>query len=122
MNFSYALFTVGFVFFVVFAFAQFGGETIGMISAAVRNSNFVISALYLGGAASVGAYMLSNYSLARLPVTRSTIFGSFSTVVSVASGIVLMHDPFNLTSAAAFLLIMLGVWGVNRFAAKNETA
>ena len=116
---TYIMFTVGFVFFVVFAFAQFGVKTLPMIASAIGEPNFIVSVLYLGGAASVGAYMLSNYSLARLPVTRSTIFGSFSTVVSVLSGIILMRDPFNLTSAAAFLLIMLGVWGVNRFAVKN---
>ena len=116
---TYIMFTVGFVFFVIFAFAQFGGETLSMIGSAMQNTNFVISALYLGGAASVGAYMLSNYSLARLPVTRSTIFGSFSTIVSVLSGIILMHDPFNVMSAVSFILIMFGVWGVNRFAAKN---
>lgn len=117
---TYIMFTVGFVFFVILAFAQYGGETVSMISAAVIEPKFVVSALYLGGVASVGAYMLANYSLARLPVTRSTIFGSFSTVVSVLSGIIIMQDPFTPVSVIAFVLIMAGVWGVNRFAAKTE--
>ena len=117
---TYIMFTVGFVFFVFLAFAQFGGETVSMIAAAVTETKFVVSALYLGGVASVGAYMLSNYSLARLPVTRSSIFGSFSTVVSVLSGIIVMHDPFTPVSAIAFAIIMIGVWGVNRFAAKTN--
>lgn len=117
---TYIMFTVGFVFFVILAFAQYGAETVSMISAAVVNWKFMVSCLYLGGVASVGAYMLANYSLARLPVTRSTIFGSFSTVVSVASGIVIMHDPFTAVSAIAFVIIMIGVWGVNRFAAKTD--
>ena len=116
---TYIMFTVGFVFFVLLAFLQFGGGTLPMVAAAVTVPKFIVSVLYLGGVASVGAYMLSNYSLARLPVTRSSIFGSFSTVVSVLSGILIMHDPFTVVSAVAFAIIMVGVWGVNHFAAKS---
>lgn len=118
---TYIMFTVGFIFFAALVFIQYGGETPAMLLAAVSNWKFDVSCLYLGGAASVGAYMLANYSLARLPVTRSTIFGSFSTVVSVVSGIIIMHDPFTPVSALAFVIIMVGVWGVNRFAAKTES-
>lgn len=117
---TYIMFTVGFVFFVFLAFFQFGGDTLSMIIAAVTVPKFIVSVLYLGGVASVGAYMLSNYSLARLPVTRSSIFGSFSTVVSVLSGILIMRDPFTVVSAVAFAIIMVGVWGVNHFAAKTD--
>ena len=117
---TYIMFTVGFVFFVFLAFFQFGGDTLSMITAAVTVPKFIVSVLYLGGVASVGAYMLSNYSLARLPVTRSSIFGSFSTVVSVLSGILIMRDPFTVVSAVAFAIIMVGVWGVNHFAAKTD--
>ena len=60
--------------------------------------------------------MLANYALSRLPVTRATIFNSFSTIVSVSSGVILMHDPFTLTSAIAFAMILFGVFGVNKFA------
>lgn len=113
---TYIMFTVGFIFFAVLAFAQYGGETVPMVTAALTEWKFLVSCLYLGGVASVGAYMLANYSLSRLPVTRATIFGSFSTVVSVLSGVLLMGDPFGWVSAAAFVMILLGVWGVNRFA------
>lgn len=115
---TYIMFAVGFVFFVILAFAQYGGETVPMLSTAVADWKFMIACLYLGGASSVGAYMLANYSLARLPVSRATIFSSFSTLVSVASGVIIMHDPFSIVSAISFILIMVGVWGVNRFAAK----
>lgn len=113
---TYIMFTVGFVFFAVITFGQYQGETIPMLSAAVSNWKFLVSCLYLGGCCSVGAYMLSNYALAHLPVTRATIFNSFATIVSVLSGVILMGDPFTLTSAIAFLLILAGVTGVNRFA------
>ena len=117
---TYIMFTVGFIFFAILAFAQYGRETIPMITSAVSNWKFLLSCLYLGGLASVGAYMLANYSLARLPVSRATIFNSFSTIVSVLSGVILMHDPFTIVSVIAFLMILGGVIGVNRFADQTK--
>lgn len=117
---TYIMFTVGFVFFLGLAFVQNGADTLPVIARAASNGRFVVSCLYLGAAASVGAYMLANYSLARLPVARSAVFSTFSTLVSVFSGVIIMKDPFTWVSAAAFALMLLGVWGVNRFAAKTE--
>ena len=113
---TYIMFTVGFVFFVIMAFVTHGGDTILMLSAAVKSGKFIVACLYLGAAASVGAYMLANYSLATLPVSRATIFNSFATIVSVLSGVVLMGDPFTIVSAISFVMILSGVIGVNRFA------
>lgn len=75
----------------------------------------MISALYLGVLASVGAQMLCNYSLAKLPVARMAVFSSCSTLISVLSGVIIMHDEFSLINVAAFALMLAGVWGVNRF-------
>ncbi len=116
---TYIMFTVGFVFFAIMAFVTYGGDTIPMLAVAVGSWKFIIACLYLGVAASIGAYMLANYSLATLPVSRATIFNSFSTIVSVLSGVVLMGDPFTVVSGIAFLMIMGGVFGVNRFAKQD---
>ena len=112
---TYVMFTVGFVFFAVLTFGTYRGETLIMLQDAFGHGPFLLSVLYLGIGASVGAYFLANYSLARLPVARATIFGNLSTVVSVAAGVVLMGDPFTWVSALAFALILGGIWGVNRF-------
>jgi len=116
---TYIMFTVGFVFFAVLAFLQYREQTIPMLASALSHKDFVIACLYLGAVSSVGAYMLANFSLSKLSVTRSTIFSSFSTVVSVLSGILIMGDPFTPISIVAFVLIMAGVWGVNYFV-KNK--
>ena len=113
---TYVMFTVGFVFFAVLAFVQYGSETVGMLGYALDHGKFIASILYLGGLASCGAYMMANYSLSRLTVARSTIFGNFGTVVSVLAGVVIMKDEFTWVSALAFVLIMGGIWIVNRFA------
>lgn len=117
---TYVMLTVGFLFFTGMVFVQYRGEAVPMITEALSHGKFIISCLYLGAAASIGAYMLANYALSRLPVTRATIFNSFSTVVSVTSGIILMHDPFTIVSAIAFIMIMFGVFGVNKFADKQN--
>ena len=113
---TYVMFTVGFVFFAAMAVFQYRGGVFPALGAALSRPGFIVAILYLGAVASVGAYLLSNYSLSRLPVARSTIFTSLSTVVSVLSGVVIMKDPFTPVSLLAFVLILLGVWGVNRFA------
>lgn len=117
---TYIMFSLGFAFFAVLAFVQYRGAAVGMFASALSHTDFIIASLYLGGCASVGAYMLSNYALARLPVTRATIFTTFSTIVSVLSGIIIMKDPFTWVSFVAFVLILFGVWGVNHFAAPEE--
>lgn len=117
---TYIMFAVGFTFFLILPFVQYGGAAASMLTAALWDWRFTASAIYLGGFASVGAYLLVNYSLTRLPVTRSAIFNTFSTLVSVLSGVIVLRDPFTWVSVVAFLLILLGVWGVNRFAAKAD--
>ena len=109
------MFTVGFVFFALLAFVTHGGETVGMLTHALGQGKFIAAILYLGGVASCGAYMMANYSLSRLTVARSTIFGNLGTVVSVLAGVVIMHDEFSWISCVAFALILGGIWIVNRF-------
>ncbi len=112
---TYMMFMVGFAFFTGWAFFQYRERTLPMLAEALAHGQFVASALYLGVAASVLAYLLANYSIAKLPVARAMIFGNVSTVVSVIAGVAFMGDHFGATQAAAFALILAGVWGVNRF-------
>lgn len=116
---TYVMFTVGFAAFAVHAFAQYGAGAFGEMAFALSHPRFIVSILYLGGLSSVVAYMLANYSLSKLTVARSTIFSCMGTVVSVLAGVLIMKDPFSLLSLAAFVCILIGVWGVNRFAADD---
>jgi drug/metabolite transporter (DMT)-like permease len=111
---TYMMFMVGFAFFTGWAFVQFRGQTVPMLREALSHGQFIVSALYLGVAASVFAYLLANYSIGKLPVARAMIFGNVSTVVSVIAGVAFMGDKFGVAQALAFLLILAGVWGVNR--------
>ena len=119
---TYMMFAVGFVFFTGWAFAENGAAAFPKLGAALSDGQFVVAVLYLGLFASVGAYFLSNYSLGKLPVARSTIFTNLSTVVSVLAGIVVMKDPFSWVHVLSFVLILAGVVGVNLFRSREEAA
>lgn len=111
---TYMMFLVGFVFFTGMALIQYRDKALPMLLSAVHHGTFVFSALYLGAGASVGAFLLTNYALARLPIARATVFGNLSSVVSVLAGVLFLGDPFGPIHAVAFVLILVGVWGVNR--------
>ena len=117
---TYVMFTEGFLFFAALLLLQNGAGTGAVILSAVSHGQFIVSALFLGGVVSIGAFLLVNYSLARIPVARSAIFNCMSTLFSVLAGVIVMKDPFTWVSAAAFILMMGGMWGVNRFADKTE--
>ena len=117
---TYVMFTIGFIFFTAVSFIMYGSDTVPMIVSAAKDSGFVVSVIYLGAVSSVIAYSLINYSMGVLPVARSTVFGNVSTIVSVLSGVIIMHDPLSPVSIIAFVLILIGIWGVNRFG-HNQT-
>lgn len=115
---TYVMFNVGFAFFACGAFAENGAKTLAVVAQALSHREFVTGILFLSLLSSVGAFMLINYSLARLPVAQAAVFNNLTALVSVLAGVLVMKDPFSPVSVAAFALILLGVWGVNRFAAE----
>ena len=117
---TYMMFTVGFAFFTGWAFVMNGSETVTRAAAALANSEFIIAILYLGVLSSVVAYFLANYSLARLPVARQTVFTNMATIVSVLAGVIFMKDTFTWLHALSFVLILTGVVGVNKFVTREE--
>ena len=115
---TYVMFNVGFVFFALGAIVENGTQTVSVILEALSHGEFVTGILFLSLLSSVGAFMLINYALARLPVAQAAVFNNLTALVSVLAGVLVMKDPFSPVSVIAFALILLGVWGVNRFAAE----
>ena len=117
---TYVMFIIGFVFFTGGAVAENGADTLRVIAGALRHPEFVGGILFLSLLSSVGAFLLINYSLARLPVARAAIFNNLTVVVSMLAGVLIMKDPFGWMTALASVLILAGVWGVNRFGAETK--
>lgn len=80
----------------------------------------VLALLYLGLLSSVAAFFLVNFTLSRLPASRSAVFSNLTTVISVVAGVVFRSEPFTLAHAAGASMILLGVWGTNRFSMEEE--
>lgn len=117
---TYVMFIIGFVFFTGGAVAENGADTLRVVAGALRHPEFVAGILFLSLLSSVGAFLLINYSLARLPVARAAIFNNLTAVVSMLAGVLIMKDPFGWMTALASALILAGVWGVNRFGAETK--
>ena len=75
--------------------------------------------LYLGPLASIICYFLSGYALTYLPVARESVFINLTTAVSVFAGAVFLHESFTWLSFVFCLLILIGVWGVQKASPKE---
>ena len=83
----------------------------------MTHAPFVLAILFLSVVASVLSYLALNRALEVLPVARTAVLINLSTVVSVLTGVLILHEPFGWISAVASAAILVGIWGVQRFAA-----
>ena len=71
--------------------------------------------LYLGIFSSVVAFFGMNYSLSKIEASRNAVFANLSTVVAVIAGVCFRGEPFYWYHLVGGILILIGVWGTNRF-------
>lgn len=109
---TYMMFLIGAVFFSGYALIETSNPA--AILAPLSQPRFVLSVAYLGGLSSVAAFLLLNYGLTYLTVSRSTAFSNLTTVVSVLAGTLFYGDALSPLSAVASLMIIVGVWGVQK--------
>ena len=75
---------------------------------------FLGAMAYLSLVSSIGAFMLLNYANNYLPVAKTTAFCNLTTMISMFAGVVFLGEPFGPASLVASVMIILGVWGVQR--------
>ena len=115
---TYIMFIMGFVTFFSLALFESGGSLQPMLTAFTGEP--LLPILYLGVASSVIALFLVNYANTLLPVTRTIVFINVTTLVSVIIGVCYLHEPFSLLAVFATGLIVLGIWGVQRYARRED--
>lgn len=81
--------------------------------APLKSMTFIESILYLGVASSIIAYFLINYSLAKLKASTISVFSNISTIVSIVSGVIVLHEKFYFYHIIGSILIIAGVLGTN---------
>ena len=114
----YFMMMMGCICFPIMALCQNISQPLALIEP-FRERGFVLPLLYLSTLSSVGSYTLSSYATTYLPLSRTVVFSNLTTAVSVLAGIVFLHEPVTWLSAICFLLIIVGVWGAQRFAASQ---
>ena len=103
----------GAVFFLLLALIEHRGNLMQIVTP-LGNMNFVLAILYLAVFGSVIGYTLFNYAVANAPTAKVVVLCNLTTVVSVVAGVVILKEPFTLISAAAILLVLIGIWGVQK--------
>ena len=78
--------------------------------------DFLGSAVYLGLGCTTIAFLLMNRAVTLIGPTRMAAFSGITTVVSVLSGVLFLHDGFSLLQGLATVLVLGGVYCVNIFA------
>lgn len=115
---TYSMFIIGSIVFFLLMLVQNGGSMIPFLSA-IRHPALLPAILYLGIASSVVAFFLLNFANTHLPVTRTIVFVNVTTLVTVVGGVIFLHEKLSLLSLCAAAMIVIGVWGVQRFAVKK---
>jgi len=110
---TYVMMGVAAVSFTGMALAECRGD-MAMLAAPLANMSFITAILYLGFASSIVAFMALNVASGYLPVAKTMAFCNPTTVISLFAGVIFLREPFNLVSLFASVLIILGIWGVQR--------
>ena len=110
---TYVMMMVAAVSFTFMALIQCAGNFSALL-APLMSADFLIAILYLGVASSIIAFMALNVATGCLPVAKTMSFCNLTTVISLFAGVIFLHEPFNMVSLLASLLIILGIWGVQR--------
>lgn len=88
--------------------------------APLADMKFLLPVLFLSVCCSVVSYFLLSYMATYMTVTRSTVYANLTTAVSVIAGALILKEPFTWLSAVFCGVILVGIYGVQRFARKHE--
>lgn len=104
---------VGAVTFTALALWENRGQPI-KLAAPLGQPVFLWALLYLSCLSSVVAFLLLNYANTELPVAQTSVFCNLTTVISLLAGVLFLGEPFGPVSLLASVVIIIGVWGVQR--------
>lgn len=118
---TYMMFAVGLVFFFSVALWENDFQVIALFSY-LKYPPVIAATLFLGAVCSFLAFLCLNYANTHLPVARTTSFSNVTTVVSVFAGVIFLKEAFTFGTLLSSLLIIVGIWGVQRFRREKKTA
>ncbi len=116
---TYLMIGMGAVCFTPIALVRTGFR-MGAFFAPLKEPKFLLPVLFLSVCCSVVSYFLLSYMATYMTVTRSTVYANLTTAVSVIAGALILKEPFSWLGALFCAVILVGIYGVQRFARKGE--
>ena len=112
---TYFMCLTGAVFFTVCALVYNGvhGTVTEYLTLPFTSGSFLTSCLYLGIGCTTLAFLLTNRYVTIIGPTRTSAFSGLTTVISVVSGVVFLHESFSLLQGLATALVLAGIYCVN---------
>lgn len=110
---TYVMMLMGAIVFGALAVFECRGDA-ALLLAPAQNGRFLLSMVYLSLFSSILAFLCLNYAATLLPVRKTTAFCNMTTVLSVFAGAVFLGDSVSPVSIAAAVVIIFGVFGVQK--------
>ena len=118
---TYVMMAEGAAVFTVLALIHCRGDLTEYVLPLAEPS-YLTAVLFLALGCSVISYFLSGYAIGKLSVARETVFANLTTAVSVFAGAVFLREAFSWLSFLFCLLILGGIYGVQRCSPPDERA
>lgn len=107
---TYVMFGMGCVTYVTFALVECAGQCDTLILPAVTSLEFWGCILYLAVISSVVAFMILNFGSSYVSVSEASLFANLTTVISIAAGIVIVHESFSMWQIIGAMIIIGSVY------------
>lgn len=120
---SYIMLSVSFIFFAPLVLIRhLVAGTLNNLFIPLKESNFIISILYLGVLSTLVTSMLNNYALSKLEASKVSVFGNLGTIISMIAGVIFLQEQLYYYHFIGSTLIIAGVLGTNLLSDKQKKA
>ena len=117
---TYLMIGMGAVCFTPIALLRVKGDLAAFVAPLGSVTQYLLPVLFLALCCSVVSYFLLSYMATYMTVTRSTVYANLTTAVSVIAGALILKEPFSWLGAVFCAVILIGIYGVQKFARKGE--
>ena len=118
---TYYMAATGAVVFPIWALLEHWDAPAEML-APIASPGFLPSVLFLGLFSTFVAYLIMNFASNHLPAARFSAFTNLTTIVTVMAGVLILHEPFLPIIVPTTIMIIVGVWGVQKFTPETMAA
>ena len=116
---TYSMMAISAIVFTACAFVSVKGDMSAFISP-MGEKSYLLSILFLSLCCSVASFGFDSYAIAHLTVAKLSAFANLTTAVSVFAGAVFLHEPFSFLGFIFCVMILVGIYGVQKGGAENE--